>query len=91
MHVSMLLHCLLDNEQKPFTILSAGRYFVCLSMLLHVLIDNEQHDQQSLQTNYWQKNVLKDIILQYYNNTTTYYRTNSLCVAYPSIVQYFVM
>jgi hypothetical protein len=53
--------------------------------------DNEQHDQQRLQTNYWQKNVLNNMILQYYNNTTTYYRTYSLCVAYPSVMQYVVM
>jgi hypothetical protein len=38
-------------------------YFMHLSMLLHCLIDNEQHDQQRLQTNYWQKNVLKDMIM----------------------------
>jgi hypothetical protein len=38
-------------------------YFMRLSMLLHSLIDNEQHDQQRLQTNYWQNNVLKDMIM----------------------------
>jgi len=38
-----------------------------LSMLLHCLIDNEQHDQQRLETNYWQNNLLKDMILQYKN------------------------
>jgi hypothetical protein len=42
-----------------------------LSMLLHVLIDNEQHDQQRLQTNYWQNNVLNNMILQYFNNIIT--------------------
>jgi len=42
-----------------------------LSMLLHILIENEQHDQQRLETNYWQNNVLKDMILQYYKNIIT--------------------
>ena len=42
-----------------------------LSMLLHCLIDNEQHDQQRLQTNYWQNNVMKNMILQYFNNIIT--------------------
>ena len=51
--------------------MSAIRYFMNLSMLLHVLIDNEEHDQYTLETNYWKKNVLKDMILQYYNNIIT--------------------
>jgi hypothetical protein len=42
-----------------------------LSMLLHCLIDNEQHDQYRLETNYWQNNVFKNTILQYYNNIIT--------------------
>ena len=57
--------------RSTFTTMSAGMYFMHLSMLLHVLIDNEQHDQQRLQTNYWQYNVLKDMILQYYKNIIT--------------------
>jgi hypothetical protein len=44
---------------------------MCLSMLLHCLIDNEQHDQQRLETNYWQNNVFKNMILQCYNNIIT--------------------
>jgi hypothetical protein len=51
--------------------MSAIRYFMCLSMPLRVLIDNDKHDKKRLETNYWQKNVLKDMILQYYNNIIT--------------------
>jgi hypothetical protein len=56
---------------NTFTTMSAIRYFMHLSMLLHCPIDNEEHDQKRLETNYWQKNVLKDMILQYYNNIIT--------------------
>jgi len=56
---------------NTFTTTSAIKYFMRLSMLLHVLIENEQHDQQRLETNYWQNNVLKDMILQYYKNIIT--------------------
>jgi len=51
--------------------MSAIRYFMCRSMLLHGHIDDEQHDQQRLETSYWQNYVLKDMILQYYNNIIT--------------------
>ena len=51
--------------------MSAIRYFMHLSMLLHCPIDNEEHDQKRLETNYWQKNVLKNMLLQYYNNIIT--------------------
>jgi hypothetical protein len=57
--------------RSAFTTMSAIKYFMRLSMLLHVLIENEQHDQQRLENNYWQNNVMKNIILQYFNNIIT--------------------
>ena len=51
--------------------MSAGRYFMHLSMLLHVLIYKEKQDQYRLEINYWQNNVLKNMILQYFNNIIT--------------------
>ena len=51
--------------------MSAIRYFMRLSKLIHLLIHNEQQDQYRLETNYWQNNVMKNIILQYFNNIIT--------------------
>jgi hypothetical protein len=61
----------MKRQWNTFTTMSAVRYFIRLSMLLHCLIDNEQHDQLRLETNYWQNNVLKNMILQYYKNIIT--------------------
>ena len=49
--------------RSTFTTMSAGMYFMHLSMLLHVLIDKEKQDQQRLETNYWQNNVLKNMMV----------------------------
>ena len=56
---------------NTFTTKRAIKYFMRLSMLLHVLIDNEQQDQYRLETNYWQNNVLKNMILQEFNYKIT--------------------
>jgi hypothetical protein len=59
MHLSMLLHVLIDNEQQDQQRLQT-KYWQN-----NVLKDMKMTSKR-LETNYWQNNVLKNMIFQYY-------------------------